>query len=75
MAQLENYSIGNELEDKLEAMKTLNLGIENICDEHNSQLELKCSQKNSEDVIKELQLSEMIVCGEVSGNSNHVCIL
>lgn len=37
------------------------------------QFEYKDSQNNSEDGKEELELSEMIVCDEVAGDSDEVC--
>lgn len=75
MTQLKNDNNGNELEDIPEEMKTENLNDKKIDDEDNLQLEFKDSQNNSEDGKEELELSEMIVCDEVAGDSDEVYIL
>lgn len=41
-------------------------------DEENNHFENKDSQNNSEDGKEELELSEMIVCDEVTGDSDDV---
>lgn len=56
-------------------MKTKNVDDEKMSDEDNHQLEFKDSQNNSEDGKEELELSEMIVCDEVAGDSDEVYIL
>lgn len=73
MAQLK--IIGNELEDKPEAMETKNVDDEKLGYEDNLPSEFKDSQNNSEDGKEELELSEMIVCDEVAGDSDEVYIL
>lgn len=42
-------------------------------DEDSNQFEYKDGQNNSEDGKEELELSEMIVCDEVAGDSDEVC--
>lgn len=75
MAQLRNGYIGNELEDKSEAMKTKNVDDEKVGDESNLQLKFKGSQNNSVDGKEELNSSEIIVWDEVAGGVDEVCIL
>ncbi|XP_060881476.1 pre-mRNA-processing factor 39 [Metopolophium dirhodum] len=60
----------NELEDNSVAMKNENGNEEKKSDEDDNHLEFKDSQNNSEDGKEELELSEMIVCDEVAGDSD-----
>lgn len=69
MFQLKNK---NELEDKSVTMKNENGNEEKKIDEDDNHLESKDSQNNSEDGKEELELSEMIVCDEVAGDSDEV---
>lgn len=72
MFQLKNK---NELEDKTVTMKNENGNEEKRINEDDNHLESKDSQNNSEDGKEELELSEMIVCDEVAGDSDEVCLL
>lgn len=54
-------------------MKNENRNEEKKSDEDDNHLEFKDSQNNSEDGKEELELSEMIVCDEVAGDSDEVC--
>lgn len=65
----------NELEDSPVTMKIKNGNEEKKSDEDDNHLEFKDSQNNSEDGKEELELSEMIVCDEVAGDSDEVCLL
>lgn len=65
----------NELEDKSGTMKNGNGNEEKRIKEDDNHLESKDSQNNSEDGKEELELSEMIVCDEVAGDSDEVCLL
>lgn len=42
-------------------------------DEGTTNFDIKDNQNNSEEVKEELELSEMIVCDEVTGDSDEVC--
>ena len=55
-------------------MKSENRNEEKKSDEDDNHLESKDSQNNSEDGKEELELSEMIVCDEVAGDSDEVCL-
>lgn len=55
-------------------MKNENGNEEKKSDEDDNHLEFKDSQNNSEDGKEELELSEMIVCDEVVGDSDEVCL-
>lgn len=68
--QLKNI---NELEDNSVALKNENGNEEKKSDDDDNHLEFKDSQNNSEDGKEELELSEMIVCDEVAGDSDEVC--
>lgn len=71
MFQLKNQFFEKNLENE-----SLTIEIENDgkkSDEENSHFENKDSQNNSEDGKEELELSEMIVCDEVTGDSDDVC--
>jgi len=54
-------------------MKNENGNEEKKSNEDDNHLEFKDSQNNSEDGKEELELSEMIVCDEVAGDSDEVC--
>ncbi|XP_029345411.1 pre-mRNA-processing factor 39 isoform X4 [Acyrthosiphon pisum] len=60
----------NELEGNSVVMKNENGNEEKKSDEDDNHLEFKDSQNNSEDGKEELELSEMIVCDEVAGDSD-----
>uniref|UniRef100_A0A2S2QFN2 Uncharacterized protein n=1 Tax=Sipha flava TaxID=143950 RepID=A0A2S2QFN2_9HEMI len=71
--EFEHKSTINELEDESIKIKTENA--DKKSEEDNSHYDFKDSQNNSEDGKEELELSEMIVCDEVAGDSDEVCIL
>jgi len=54
-------------------LKNENGNEEKKSDDDDNHLEFKDSQNNSEDGKEELELSEMIVCDEVAGDSDEVC--
>lgn len=73
MFQLQHKITENKLEDEPITLKNENAFKKT--DEGNNHYEYKDSQNNSEDGKEELELSEMIVCDEVAGDSDEVCVL